>query len=371
MSEAQQADAAPSAGQQPQRIQLALSAQAQRYARRDAPREVRLMAARGALPLPPVELATVLFALLHDPDAEVKSVAAESLEQLPASVLDSVLGGPAHPALLSHFAHVFRENEERLERIALNPATDDDTLVRLAAGPFRRVVEIVSNNQQRLLRCAALVDALGANPLTGRSVIDRILGFLGIQSAGAEESIAAEPELSEEAAVAALRAVLGDDLAHFARELVSENAGAETGTPEQNNANLYALVQQLSVVQKVKLARLGNGQARGLLIRDRNKIVSTAAILSPKITDSEVVSYAQSRNLSDEVLRILANNRLWTRNYKVKLALVTNPKCPQTMALKFVPHLHESDLRALMRSKDVHANVATQARRLLTQKGKL
>ena len=38
------------------------------------------MAARGALPLPPVELATVLFALAHDPDTEVKSRARESLE---------------------------------------------------------------------------------------------------------------------------------------------------------------------------------------------------------------------------------------------------------------------------------------------------
>ena len=44
------------------KIQLVLSPQAERYVRRDAPVEVRRMAARGALPLAPVELATVLFA---------------------------------------------------------------------------------------------------------------------------------------------------------------------------------------------------------------------------------------------------------------------------------------------------------------------
>ena len=72
----------------PQKIRLELSPQAEKYARRDAPREVRLMAARGALPLPPVELATVLFALMHDDDAEIKSTARDSLEALPEGVID-------------------------------------------------------------------------------------------------------------------------------------------------------------------------------------------------------------------------------------------------------------------------------------------
>ena len=86
---------------QPQKIRLELSPQAEKYARRDAPREVRLMAARGALPLQPLELATVLFALMHDDDAEVKSTARDSLEDLPDTVVDAVLVAPAHPALLA------------------------------------------------------------------------------------------------------------------------------------------------------------------------------------------------------------------------------------------------------------------------------
>ncbi len=61
--------------QQANKIRLTLSTQAERYARQDAPRDTRLMAARGALPLPPIELATVLFVLHHDPDAEVKDTA--------------------------------------------------------------------------------------------------------------------------------------------------------------------------------------------------------------------------------------------------------------------------------------------------------
>ena len=71
----------------PQKIKLTLSPEAERYVRRDAPADVRRMAARGALPLPPTELATVLFALSHDPDAEVKQTARDSLEGLPEKAL--------------------------------------------------------------------------------------------------------------------------------------------------------------------------------------------------------------------------------------------------------------------------------------------
>src|SRR5258705_3945530 len=208
---------------QPQKIRIELSPQAEKYARRDAPRDVRLMAARGALPLQPTELATVLFALMHDEDAEVKSTARDSLEGLPDGVISSVLAAPAHPALRDHLAHANASSQERLERIALNPATADRTVAFLAGRPFRGVVEIVANNQQRLVRSPAIVEALGANPLTGRSGIERILAFPGVPSPARDGGDDEPPpipveEVSEEEARAALEVVLG---AHFA-ELVEE-----------------------------------------------------------------------------------------------------------------------------------------------------
>ena len=353
-----------------QKIRLTLSPQAQRYARRDGPREARLMAARGALPLPPEELATVLFALMHDPDAEVKDTARGSLESLPDTVMDAVLTAPSiHPSILSHLARALREQETICERIALNPAADDPTIGFLATLPFKRVVDIVSNNQERMMRAPEIVDALGSNPLTGRAVIERILTFLGMDvTEDGDEASPEDGEVSDSQAEAALRAVLGEDLAMYAQQLVADGVD-ELSDAEQNN--LYALIQKMSIFQKVKLARLGNKEARGLLIRDRNKVVAVAAITSPKMSDNEVVGYAQSRNVCDEVLRIISSNRQWCRNYQVKLSLATNPKCPQPTAMKFVNFLHDNDLRGLVRSKDVPSAISTHARRILMKKGKL
>jgi hypothetical protein len=358
----------PETNDQRQKIRLSLSPQAERYARPDAPREARLMAARGALPLPPLELATVLFALMHDPDAEVKSQACESLEGLPDPVLEAVMVSEAHPALLSHLAHTFRDHENHCEKLALNPATDDAAVAFLASLPFKSVVDVVANNQERMLRAPEIVEALGSNPLTGRAVIDRILSFLGVAQPQAQTDDSDSGEVSDADAEAALRAVLGDELGRFAKELVDESAEE---IPAGDQSNLYALIQQMSIFQKIKLARLGNKEARGLLVRDRNKVVSVAAITSPRLGDNEVIAFAQSRNVCDEVLRLIANNRQWTRNYRVKLSLATNPKTPQPTAMKFVNFLQDNDLRSIVKSKDVPSAVSTHARRILMKKGKL
>jgi hypothetical protein len=354
-----------------QKIQLTLSPQAEKYVRRDAPVEVRRMAARGALPLPPLELATVLFALLHDPDDQVKARARESLEGLPEGVLDPVLSGPAHPALLSYLARAFAEDEARLEKLVLNPATDDATIAQLAALPHRRVVDIISNNQERMLRCEEIVEALGANPLTGRAVIERILSFLGVspQEREEDEDLESREQLSEQDAEQALRALLGDDLGDVARQLASEHG--EIDEEEIAKGNLYSVIQKMTVMQKIKLARLGGKEARALLVRDRNKIVATSAATSPKITEQEIIGVAQSRSVSDEVLRLVSINREWTRNYQVKLALATNPKCPQHTAIQFLNYLQDRDLKNIMKSRDVPSAISTHARRILTKKGKL
>jgi hypothetical protein len=217
------------------------------------------------------------------------------------------------------------------------------------------------------MRAPQIVEALGSNPLTGRAVIERILSFLGVDQPSAEEAEEKTGPVSESEAEAALRAVLGEDLGQFASELVRD----QDEEVQEDTTNLYALIQQMSIFQKVKLARLGNKEARGLLVRDRNKVVAVAAVSSPKIGDNEVIAIAGSRNVCDEVLRMISNNRQWTRSYQVKLALAQNPRTPQPTAMKFVNFLQDNDLKSMMKSKDVPSAVATHARRILMKKGKL
>jgi hypothetical protein len=351
---------------QTSRVRLTLSPEAEKYAKRDAPIGVRRMAARGALPLQPIDLATVLFALAHDADPEVKETARSSLESLPENVLATVVSGPANPALLSHFARVHHENEAVCEALALNSATNDATIGFLASLPIIRVVEIISNNQERMLRCDEIVEALGSNPLTSRSVIERILSFLGVHTSE-EEDEEFHDDLTEEDAEKAVLAALGEEMNAVAKLLASEDDIED----KESQGNLFAAIQNMTVMQKIKLARIGGKEARTLLIKDRNKVVSSAVLASPKLTETEVVGIAQSRSVSDDILRQISHNKEWTRTYQVKLALSCNPKTPQPQALKFLNYLQDRDLRNLMKSKDVPSVISTHARRILTKRGKL
>ena len=345
---------------------------ARRFADPEAPLDARLMAARGALPLPPHLIASVLFALSFDPETEVKERALASLEQLPERVVGPTLSAAVHPALLSWLARRVSGDAASAEKLALNPATPDETICELAALPFGRVIDIIANNQTRLLRCSGILDALGSNPLTSAATIDRILEFLGLRKDAAEEE---PPPESVDAPVEAadaetLAAAALDDPSGLPPELLEEGAdGAEPS--EERSKTLFALLQDMKVVDKIKLARFGNGEARGLLVRDRNRIVSTAVVRSPKIKENEVISIAKSRNVADEVLRMLSNMRAWTANYAVQYALTCNPKTPLPSAIKFLNYLTDRDLRTIMRSREVPGPISTQARRILMRKGKV
>jgi hypothetical protein len=358
---------------------LASLGPARRFADPAGPIESRKMAASGALPMPPPQLLSVLVALTLDPDAEVKEKATASLKTLPDRVVDAALAAKLHTEILAICAQTFHENGARMEKIALNAATSDATCCFLASLPNPRVVEILAQNQVRLLRCEKLVEALGENPLTGMATIDRILHFLGVERGEHEE---AEPERSKTESVpvppppdpaTAVEAapVNLEDPSDIPAELIEET-GEELDDEEKEelNKNIMARVSSMSIMEKMKLARFGNTGARALLVRDRNKLVAAAAIRNPKITESEVEGYTRSRQLSDEVIRIISNNRQWTRNYPVKLGLVMNPKCPPGTAIKFLNFLTDRDLGALMRSRDVPGPISVQARRILARKGK-
>lgn len=347
--------------------------EARRYADPDSPRDGRLLASGGALPLQPHEISGVLFALTLDPDAEVKDRARRSLDTLPDAIVDATLEAQVHPALLADFAGRFREVEARILKIALNPATSNETLYLAATLPFQRVVDIVANNQQRLTRCPALIEALGENPLTGQAAIDRILQFLRVEAGVAQEGQAEDApdtlEAAEELAPEPEGLPTEDD---FPPELIQEQEPAENEEEEElRSKSLYSLIQDMNVLEKIKLGIFGNGEARSLLVRDSNRIVAMAAIRSPKVTDHEVASISKSRSVHEDVLRYVANNRNWTRAYSVQRGLVTNPRAPQQAAIKFLNYLTDRDLRQIMRSREVPSAISVQARRILVRKGKI
>ena len=163
----------------------------------------------------------------------------------------------------------------------------------------------------------------------------------------------------------------------FVRALEADDGGEthETDPAEGTEAlkkkylPLSNQVANMSVQEKLRLTLTGNAAARALLVRDSNKQVSFAAVSSPSTTEAEANNMAHSRQVGEDILRFIGNKREWLGNYELKKALMFNPKTPVGISMKFLAHMHASDLRDLSRSRGVPASVKSAALQRLNKKG--
>jgi len=112
----------------------------------------------------------------------------------------------------------------------------------------------------------------------------------------------------------------------------------------------------------------GDKEARSLLIKDSDKKVQEAVLENPRITETEIVTIANTRTASEEVLRKICTNRQWMKNYRVRLGLVNNPKTPLPIAVRLLSTLMVADLKRLAKSKGIPNVLAQSAHRILSQK---
>ncbi|MEY2667774.1 MAG: hypothetical protein RJA59_412, partial [Pseudomonadota bacterium] len=159
-------------------------------------------------------------------------------------------------------------------------------------------------------------------------------------------------------------ALMAEYQAELAHDLEEKGGSMPPPTPEQEEKRLTMTqrVLKMSVSQKIKLATLGNREARMLLLRDSNRLVSLAAVQSPRITDGEILSLANSKTAGADVLRYIYERRDFLKVYALRAALVRNPKVPLPTALKFLPTLQEKDIKDLARDRNVPATVQAQAK---------
>ena len=82
----------------------------------------------------------------------------------------------------------------------------------------------------------------------------------------------------------------------------------------------------MTVAEKIKLALRGNRETRMLLLRDSNRMIRRFVLQNPRVGDDEIIAICKNRSADEELLRIIADNRDWTKNYQVRSSLTTNPE---------------------------------------------
>jgi hypothetical protein len=361
-----------------------LPAAAQKAIDPNAPAALKAMAARGVvLGLKPADLLTVV-ALLAEGQDPAADIARQTLQNLPAPLLNGALGADLEPLVIDKLTSSYLNDTAVMDRLLAMPRIAMETVEAAASRCGEAVAELIAINEERMVAHPPIIERLYMNRSTRMSTADRIielavrnrLELTGVP-AYKEVAIAIGQELvAERSDEPTPDDVLFRDTIRHGAELEFDPAKEDTHVVSdegeeqvaQRFVPLYARVGQMTIAQKIRLAMLGSAAERMLLLRDSNRLVASAAIRSPLIQEPEVVRISSSRVVSEEVLRAISINKDWVRNYQVKLNLVTNPRTPFPMSSRLVPYLRENDLKTIAKSKNVTGSIATAAKQQLSRK---
>jgi hypothetical protein len=327
-----------------------------------APRRILEFAARGFVPLSPAELVRAVGSMLAQGDPEFSPLCEETFRSFDvAAVLGAVRMPECRPEQLDAIARRTRERTV-LEGILQHRSVATTTLVQLAGHIEAELQDILITNQARLLAAPEIVESLFENPDLSTDIRRRADEFLeefflkrererGEPLPEAEDVEEAAPVPAEPGSVAAGSA-----------------PAAQSPVEEEVSKDLIVRLTSLTVAQRIRVAFRGTREERLFLVRDPNRLVSTAVLKSPKTNEADAEAIANMKSVSEDVLRAVAHRREWMKKYGLMAAIVRNPRSPIDVTLPLVLRLAQRDQTALATDRNVPEAVRVTAKRIVQRR---
>ena len=160
------------------------------------------------------------------------------------------------------------------------------------------------------------------------------------------------------------RGVFPSDVVQIDPEAPLLDADASDAFDEdEDRDSVFQRLAQMTFPQRLKAAVKGTKEMRAILIRDPNKLICATVLSSPKLTEQEVESFARMATIPEDVLRTIAHNRTWCKNYSIVLGLTKNPKTPLAVSLTLMGRLNARDLNGLSVDRNVPEPLRIAARK--------
>jgi hypothetical protein len=298
-----------------------------------APRERKLAVCTGGAHLALADRAEILAVLAGDPDEMVATRAADAiLSQSPESFIEAIKRENAMPALFAYASRHLADKPGIADALVQNKNCAAEHLLHAARHLSPSAIQMLVEDLDRVSASPALAAALEHSP----SLTDEQKNHL--------HELHGPGHPIDEAALAEAAAAAEPDVAR--------------------RQTLIQRIAKMTVSQRVQYAIKGGSDARRTLIRDSNKVVQRAVLQSPRLTDQEVEAFAAMSSLTDEILRLIAGNRAFRKNYTVVRNLINNPKTPLDVSLHMLPMLNAQDLKRLTTNKNVPDTLRTTAFKL-------
>lgn len=305
-----------------------------------APRERKLAVCSAGAHLAPVDRVEILAVLSHDQDELVSTRAGEALLSDPPEVfIEALKREAALPALFAYAARNLSAKPGIVETMVRNKNCVGEYLAPLVPHLSAPLVQELMDELDRISASPALAAAMDHSPHLSADQKNILHELRSTAVPGEEQHLA--------------------------------DAVADAEPDPVRRMTLLQQVAKMTVSQRVQFAMKGGSEARRTLIRDSNKVVQRAVLQSPRLTDQEVEAFASMANLTDEILRLIAGNRNFRKNYVVVRNLMNNPKTPLDVTLHMLPILNVMDLKKLTTNKNVPETLRTTAIKLQKTRAEL
>lgn len=348
----------------------------------NAPLRARLAAAKGVLPLPPEDLVDLQVLLLEDEDSQVREAAEASLATVEGDLVIRLADDPGTNApVIDYLARNLQRWREAGPILARRMDTSGQARRTLATSNDPGILEALAGNSVALRADPDLAHLLLEQTALPRAIRNLLLDQIDelekeVRAPRGDEEPPEEgrvpPEalppardpflasLGVDAEVEALLPSLGLDVGQLVERSVL------LGDPEEEDEDegLIKRLSKMNVGQKLRVALFGSKEERTILVRDSNRIVAAAVVKNPKFTEQEADAVAKSRNVSNEVLRLVARSRDFSKNPAVQMSLITNPRTPVEISLHFIPQRNDRELKMLIKNRNVSDAVRRQAKKI-------
>jgi hypothetical protein len=332
------------------------------------PKELRLMAAQGALPLKPEDLVELLHFLLGDADPDVNSQASAQLLAFPVAELLPIFRDRLTPPAILAWGVAARKEGELREVVLQNVSLGDDAVQAVAPSLPEALAELVVINQVRLLRSTPLLEAIESNPTLNNDQRRRLRELRETFRIGQEPEPPPPPPIELPPASAEPPPPVEEISMEAPKISEAEAVVRYLSEDERRHPEKVSTVQKIylmNTAEKVIIALKGNREERAILVRDPNRMVATAVLGSPRVTDAEIEGFAAMKNVSDQILRQIGTNKDWVKRYAVISNLVKNPRTPLGVALPLVARLNPRDMKGVTVDRNVPEAIRKAAQRFV------
>ena len=137
--------------------------------------------------------------------------------------------------------------------------------------------------------------------------------------------------------------IAGEPDAILEKLLVKPVAAAE-------KENAWDRMRSLTQMEKLLLAVKAERSERALLLQDNDPRVLLSLLRNPRLTIDEVARLAKSPFLNYQIADVIMKTTQWMSSLDVRLGLIHNAKTPPAFALRILPTLPDTEVRAIARA---------------------